>query len=365
METLFHDIRYDLRLLERTRAFAAVAVLTIALGIGANTAIFSVVNAVLLRPLPYPVPDRLFLVTEMWRGQAGGDVSAGNFADWKGQSTVFDRISAMQPSGFNLATEGPADRVSGERVSSDFLETFRVRPVLGRFFSAEENQPGTEQVVVLSEKLWKSRFAADRSILGKAIQLDGKPFTVIGVLPGSFDPLANDDQLWAPIAFTPQRLAMHDEHYLFVFGRLKDGVSQHQAQSALGVVAKGLEQRYPQDDAERGIALVSLSAVLSGNIQSPLWMLLGAVGLVLLIACANVANLQLARARMRQREIAVRRALGATGWRLVRQMLAESLVLAALGTIAGLLLAHWGTRWLISISPAGIPRINEAGLDLP
>jgi putative ABC transport system permease protein len=365
METLLQDMRYALRMFRHNPAFTAVAVLTLALGIGANTAIFSVVSAVLLRPLPYPAPDRIFLLTEVWRGQPGGDVSGGNYADWKAQSTAFDRVAAMQISSFNLATEGTPDRVSGERVSADFFETFRVTPLLGRFFSAEENQPGREQVVVLGEKVWRSHFAGDRSILGKAIQLNGRAATVIGILPASFDPLANDDQVWVPIAFTPERLAMHDEHFLFVFGRLKDGVSQQQAQSELNIIAKGLEQRYPEDDAERGAALMPLSSALTGGVQSPLWMLLGAVGLVLLIACANVANLQLARSRVRQREIAVRRALGATGWRLARQMLVESLVLASLGGIAGLLLAQWGVRWLVRISPAGVPRIEQTALDLP
>jgi len=365
MESLLQDMRYALRMFRNNPGFTAVAVLTLALGIGANTAIFSVVSAVLLRPLPYPNPDRMFLLTEVWRGQPGGSVSGGNFADWKAQSTAFDHVAAMQISSFNLATEGTPDRVSGERVSAGFLETFGVTPILGRFFSMEENQPGGDQVVVLGEKLWRSHFAADQSILGRSIQLNGRPLTVIGVLPGTFDPLANNDQLWVPIAFTSERLAMHDDHFLFVFGRLKDGVTQQQAQSELSMIAKDLEQRYPNDDAERGAALMPLSLVLTGDVQSPLWMLLGAVGLVLLIACANVANLQLARSRVRQREIAVRRALGATGWRLARQMLAESLLLAALGGLAGLLLAQWGVRWLIRISPSSIPRIDQTGLDLP
>src|SRR5215831_16785378 len=365
MESLLQDMRYALRMFRNNPGFTAVAVLTLALGIGANTAIFSVVSAVLLRPLPYPNPDRMFLLTEVWRGQPGGSVSGGNFADWKAQSTAFDHVAAMQISSFNLATEGTPDRVSGERVSAGFLETFGVTPILGRFFSMEENQPGGDQVVVLGEKLWRSHFAADQSILGRSIQLNGRPLTVIGVLPGTFDPLANNDQLWVPIAFTSERLAMHDDHFLFVFGRLKDGVTQQQAQSELSMIAKDLEQRYPNDDAERGAALMPLSLVLTGDVQSPLWMLLGAVGLVLLIACANVANLQLARSRVRQREMAVRRALGATAWRLARQMLVESLVLASLGGIAGLLLAQWGVRWLIRISPSSIPRIDQTGLDLP
>src|SRR5262249_18474704 len=219
METLLQDMRYALRMFRNNPVFTAVAVLTLALGIGANTAIFSVVSAVLLRPLPYPDPDRIFLLTEVWRGQPGGSVSGGNYADWKAQSTAFDRVAAMQISSFNLATEGTPDRVSGERVSADFFETFRVTPLLGRFFSTEENQPGREQVVILGEKVWKSHFAGDRSILGKLVQLNGRAATVIGVLPASFDPLANSDQLWVPIAFTPERLGMHDEHFLFVFGR--------------------------------------------------------------------------------------------------------------------------------------------------
>src|SRR5258708_4205001 len=217
---LFQDIRFALRLLRKSPAFTAIAVITIALGIGANTAIFSVVNAVLLKPLPYPNPDRVLLVFENWRDQAG-NVSAGNFADWKAQASVFDRMSAAQISTFNLEANHSPERIAGERVSADFFETFRIQPVQGRFFTADENQPGHEQVAVLSEKLWKGRFAADPSILQQKIQVDGKPFTVIGVAPASFDPLANDDQLWVPVALSPERLSHHDEHYLYVFGRLK------------------------------------------------------------------------------------------------------------------------------------------------
>src|SRR5215472_10815489 len=229
METLVQDVRYSLRMLRKSPILITVAIVTLALGVGANTAVFSVINAVLLRPLPYPDADRVFLVTETWRGQGGGDVSAGNFNDWKAQSTVFARMSALQTASFNLASGDSAERVAGSKVSVDFLETFGIQPLRGRFFTPKENQPGHDQVVVLSEKLWRSQFGSDPDILGKPVQIDGVANTVIGVLPGWFDPIANNDQLWKPIAFTSARMAEHDEHYLIVLGRLKPDVTEKQA----------------------------------------------------------------------------------------------------------------------------------------
>lgn len=363
METLVQDVRYSLRMLRKSPILTMVAVLTLALGVGANTAVFSVINAVLLRPLPYPNADRIFLVTETWRGQGGVNVSAGNFNDWKAQSTVFASMSAVQTANFNLASGGSAERVAGSKVSVDFLETFGIQPLRGRFFTPEENQPGRDQVVVLSEKLWRSQFGSDPDILGKPVQVDGVPNTVVGVLPGWFDPIGNNDQLWKPIAFTSARLAEHDEHYLTVLGRLKPGVSEKQAQSELDVIAGNQQKRYAVDDAERGIALMSLSTVLVQDVKPVLLLVMGAAALVLLIACANIANLQLARGRARQQEIAIRRALGADRWRVVRQMLIESITLSALGAAAGLVLAYWGSHWLIQAGPAGIPRINETRVD--
>jgi len=363
METLVQDVRYSLRMLRKSPTLMTVAILTLALGIGANTAVFSVINAVLLRPLPYPNVDRILLVTETWRGQGGGDVSAGNFNDWKAQSTVFARMSALQTASFNLASGESAERVAGSKVSVDFLETFGIQPLRGRFFTPEENQPGRDQVVVLSEKLWRSQFGSDPDILGKPVQIDGVANTVVGVLPGWFDPIANNDQLWKPIAFTSARLAEHDDHYLIVLGRLKSGISEREAQSELDVIAGNQQKRYPVDDAQRGIALMSLSGVLVQGVKPVLLLVMGAAALVLLIACANIANLQLARGRARQQEIAIRRALGADRWRVVRQMLIESITLSTFGAAAGLLLAYWGTHWLIQAGPAGIPRINETRVD--
>lgn len=363
METLVQDVRYSLRMLRKSPILMTVAIVTLALGVGANTAVFSVINAVLLRPLPYPDADRILLVTETWRGQGGGDVSAGNFNDWKAQSTVFARMSALQTASFNLSSGESAERVAGSKVSVDFLETFGIQPLRGRFFTPEENQPGHDQVVVLSEKLWRSQFGSDPDILGKPVQIDGVTNTVVGVLPGWFDPIANNDQLWKPIAFTSARLVEHDEHYLIVLGRLKPEVTEKQAQSELDVIAGNQQKRYAVDDAQRGIALMSLSRVLVQDVKPVLLLVMGAAALVLLIACANIANLQLARGRARQQEIAIRRALGADRWRVVRQMLIESITLSTFGAAAGLLLAYWGTHWLIQAGPAGIPRINETRVD--
>jgi putative ABC transport system permease protein len=363
MDTLLQDVRYSFRMLRKSPMLMAVAILTLALGIGANTAVFSVINAVLLRPLPYAKGDRIFLVTETWREQGGGDVSAGNFNDWKAQSTVFAAMTALQPASFNLASSGSAERVAGSKVSTDFLETFGIQPVRGRFFTPEENQPGHDQVVVLSEKLWRSQFGSDPDILGKTVQVDAVANTVVGVLPAWFDPIVNNDQLWKPIAFTGSRMAEHDDHYLIVLGRLKPGVTEKQAQSELDVIAGNQQKRYPVDDAERGIALMSLSSVLVRDIKPVLLLVMGAAGLVLLIACANIANLQLARGRARRQEIAIRRALGADRSRVVRQMLIESLTVSAVGAAAGLLLAYWGAHWLTQAAPANIPRISETRLD--
>jgi putative ABC transport system permease protein len=363
METVLRDLKYGARMLMKSPAFSAVAVLTLALGIGANTAIFSVVNAVLLRPLPFQHPERILLVTESWQGRPGGNVSAGNYVDWAEQSTAFEQMAAQQPASFNLAAAESPERIGGARVTANYFGLFGVQPTLGRVFNAEEDQPGREQVVVLSHAIWKTRFGANREIIGKPIQLDGQPYTVLGVMPPWFDPVANNDEMWVPIAFTPQRRAMHDEHYLIVVGRLKAGVSMQQAQAELDAVAKRQAERFPKDNKDRGIRVMRLDEQLVSGYSAGLYLLLGAVGLVLLIGCANVANLQMARSRTRRKEMAIRAALGAAPGRIVRQLLAENMALSLVGGAAGILLAFWGVTWLVASSPAGVPRLAEARID--
>jgi putative ABC transport system permease protein len=363
MHSMLQDFRYGLRVLLKTRAFVVVAVLTLAIGIGANTAIFSVVDAVLLRPLAIADPARVVLVQETWRGRGGGGVSVGNFADLHEQNTVFEKFSAAVTASFNLAAADTPERISGERVSSDYFSTFQVQPLRGRVFTADESQPGHEQVAVVSERLWKNRFHADPALLGENIQINGLPFTVVGVMPKSFDPLLNNSEMWVPAAFTAAQLADHDNHYLTVIARLKQGVTMAIADAEMKVIAARQEQRYPIDDKGRGFEITRLSDALFGDQRVTLFTMLGAVGLVLMIACANIANLQLARARSRQREVAVRVALGATPRRIVQQLLSENIILGVLSAIFGVLLAYAEVKWLIANGPAGVPRLDQARVD--
>src|SRR5207248_2151341 len=334
-----HDFRYAARVLRKTPAFTIVAVLTLAIGIGANTAIFSIVDAVLLRPLAMAMPERVMYLAEVWRGRDGGGVSVGNFADIREQNTVFSSFSASASAAFNLASADTPERIEGERVTAEYFSTFAVAPLRGRTFSQAEDKPGQDSVALISARLWKTRFHEDPTIVGQTIRVNGAPVLVTGVMPKSFDPILSRSDIWVPAAFTPTQVADHDNHYLNVFARLKDGVSLQRAQAEMNVIAAREQQQHPIDDKERGFSLHPLAETLLGDQRVTLLTVLGAVGLVLLIACANIANLQLARARGRQKEIAVRVALGATPRRIVRQLLAENFVLAATSAMLGVLLA--------------------------
>jgi len=362
LETCWQDLRFALRTLRKSPGFTVVAVLTLGLGIGATTAIFCVMNSVLLKPLAMQDPGRVVYVQEQWHGLFPG-LSIGNYSDVRAQNTSFAKLGASHNGSFNLATQSRPERVEGEYVTADYFETFGVHPVLGRVFSTEEDRPGRGQVVVLSERLWRTRFRADRAIVGNTVRINGTPYTVVGVMPNSFDPLLSKTDLWTPAGFTAEQLANHDDHFLDVIGRLKPEISREQAQSELNVIANRLQRQYPSDDKDRGLRLVLLSTALLGDQRLALGMLLAAVAFLLLIACANIANLQLARSRMRQREIAVRAALGASPKRIIRQLLTENMALGLAGGAFGVLLAYAGVKEIVTFGPAEVPRLAETQID--
>jgi len=359
---LLQDLRYGARMLRKNLGFSVVAVLTLAIGIGANTAIFGVINAVLLKPLAMEDPAKVVYLQETWQ-EVLGNVAVGNFFDIQRQSASFASLSTSNNASFNLATEGAPERVQGELATADYFTTFGVQPILGRVFTSEEDQPGHEHVVVVSERLWRTRLHADSSIIGQPLRVNGEPRTVVGVMPKTFDPLLSESDIWIPEAFTAQKLADHDNHYLNVMGRLKPGVSTAQAQSELNVIALRLQKQYPLDDKDRGLVITPLTTVLLGDQKVALWTMLAAVGFVLLIACANIANLQLVKSRARQKEIALRAALGASPQRILRQLMTENVVLGLAGGVLGVLLAFWGVSWIVAKGPAEVPRLAESNID--
>ena len=362
VETLWQDLRHGQRVLRKSPGFASVAVLTLALGIGATTAIFSIVNAVLLRPLAMEDPSNVVFVQETWRDIFPG-LSVGNFADLKRQSTSFADLCASNDASFNLEARELPERVDGEIATANYFTTFGVQPIAGRVFTTEEDKPGQPKVVVISERLWRTKLHADPSIIGQPMRINGLPTTVVGIMPRSFDPLLSRSELWVPAAYTAEKLADHDNHYLNVIARLKSGTSQAQAQAELNVIARVQQRQYPIDDENRGFRLQPLTTALLGDQRVGLRMMLAAVGFLLLIACANIANLQLARSRTRQKEIAMRAALGASPSRIVRQLLAENVVLGLAGAVVGVLLAYWTVAWIIAHGPAEMPRLDQSRID--
>jgi putative ABC transport system permease protein len=363
LSELRQDAAFSIRQMFATPAFTIVAVATLALGIGGTTAIFSAVNAVVLRPLPIPDPERLVVINEVWRDLGRGNMSAGNFVDMAAEQTAFQSVSASTQASMTLARDEGAERVIGVRATAGFFDVFATRPMLGRVFGAAEDEPGRDQVAVLSHRFWTRQFAADRNILGRQITLDARPYTIIGVMPASFDFTADAEALWVPIAFTPERKAMHDEHYLDVYGRLRPGVSIQQASQQLDTIAQHLRERFPQDNEERQLSATPMMEIFVGDYRQRLLILLGAVGFVLLIACGNVSNLLLARGAARARELAVRSALGAGQGRLVRQLFTESLVLALVSAAAGVALARGCIALLIAYGPEGVPRLEQTRID--
>lgn len=368
MSNLWKDLSYAARMMLRQPGFTLVAILTLALGIGANSAIFSIVNAVLLRPLPYPEPEQLVMLWEVKTEQSAGSlfkgtVSFSNFQDWREQDDSFKDIAAYQLAGFSLQGKDVPERITGATVTSNFFDVIGVRPQTGRAFQDEEKQGGRNRVVVLSDALWRRSFGADAAIAGKEITLSGEQYTVVGVMPQGFQFPSRSTQLWTPLDLTPDQLTNRDNHWLMTLGRLKTGVTLEQAQAGMTTIARRIEQQYPEVQTGRGIQLVPLHEELVQFARPALLMLLGAVGFVLLIACTNVANLLLARSAARRKEIAIRTALGAGRWRLIRQFLTESVLLFILGGALGLLISKWGVDLLVGQASAFMPRAGEVRLD--
>lgn len=362
MTELAQDVRFSLRQCRLQPAFTAAAVLTLALGIGATTAIFSVVHAVVLKPFPFAEPDRVLHVYTTWK-EGRGDTSVGNFAYLRERTSALEHFAAGAFASFNLSDDDSPERVVGLRVTSSYFPVFGVPMLHGRAFTEDEDQPGRAQVVVLSHRLWQRRYGSDPAVVGRAIRMNGVPHEVVGVMGPEFDQFTTQLELWVPIAFTPERLAMYDEHFLDLYGRRRSDVTLAQVNDELDRAADGLRNDHPRYNEDRGAAAEVFGQYMIGDTRARLFVLLGAVALVLLIACGNVANLLLARLAARSRELAIRAAIGAGRGRMVRQILTESLVLAGMGGVAGVLFATWMLPLLIAMAPEGVPRLQMATLD--
>ena len=352
MENLRGDIRYAVRSLLKRPGFTLIAVVTLALGIGANTAIFSAINALLLKPLPFPDLDRVVAIWDKMpsRGVLHNEVALANYLDWQAQNQSFEHLAVYRWWSANLTGIDTPERIQGFLVSANYLDAIGVKPIMGRNFYAEENQPGKDRVAIITDSLWQRRFGGDPNIINKTITINSIARTVIGVMPERFN-FPKGGEVYAPLAMNSESMKSRGNHAYYVIGRLKPGVSIESAQADTDNITARLEQQYPETNTGWGATVFPIVADTVREYDTALWVMMGAVGFVLLIACANVANLMLARASGRQREIALRAALGASRWRIVRQLLAESLIVALVGGALGVLVGFWGIDALRAANP--------------
>jgi putative ABC transport system permease protein len=367
MFSLFSDFKHGLRVLLKNPTYTAAAIIVLALGIGANTAIFSVVNAVLLRPLPFRDPARLVQVWHVpppksFPGMTEFAVSAANFIDWQKQNHVFDKMAILSDSALTLTGHDQPEELEGAAVSSDFFSTMQARPLLGRTFTDNEDHPGKNHVIVLSYGLWKTRFAANPDIVNRTVNFDGQPYTIAGVMDKKFD-YPDFAQYWKPRRWTDKERAVRGEHHYLVVARLKSEVTLLQAQAEMNTISSGLADQYPEDDKGWGAVIVPLREERVAQVRPSLLILLGAVAFVLLIACANVANLVLAKTLGRRKEIAVRLALGASASRVIQQILAETILLSTVGAAFGLALAHFGIQLTVKFLAGNLSKSTEVTLE--
>jgi putative ABC transport system permease protein len=370
MESLLSDVRYAARNLFRRPGFTIIAVITLALGIGANTAIFSAINALLLKPLPFPELDRVVAVWDKLpsRGLQRNEVTVANYLDWQSQTQSFEQLALYRWWSANLTGIDPPERIQGFLVTANFLDTTGMKPIMGRNFLPEENQPGKGAVAVITHSLWQRRFGGDPNILNKTITINSITRTVVGVMPERFN-FPKGAEVYAPLPMTPELMKSRGDHSYYVLGRLKPGASIPGAQAELDNITARLEQQFPETNKGWGATIFPIVADTVRTYDTALWIMMGAVGFVLLIACANVANLMLARASGRKKEIALRTALGASRWRIVRQLLTESLIVALIGGALGVLIGFWGIDALRAANPAEASRFApgwyQLGINAP
>ncbi|MEK6300045.1 MAG: ABC transporter permease [Acidobacteriota bacterium] len=364
MTTLLQDVRYGIRMLIKNPGFALIAAITLALGIGANTAIFSVVNTVLLRPLPYKDADRILTLweTDASTGKKEDGAAPANFLDWRDQNQVFERMAIAEPYSHRLTGNDEPESFRSWLVSDGLFDILGVKAVYGRTFLPEEFQAGNDRVIIIGEALWRRRFGANKELVGQSLLLNGQPHTIVGIMPAAFE-FPSGRAMWAPLVIRDSYKRDRRSTYIKVIGQLKPGVSREQAQQEMTAIHARLSEQYPQYVKGRGVLLVPLAEQMTAEARPALLLLLGAAGFVLLIACANVANLLLARGAERQKEFAIRAALGAVRARLVRQLITESVTLALLGSAGGILMAWWGVDAVLAFSPSNLPRHTEIGFD--